>query len=137
MVQASPSDENVYLLQLSAKDFHSREVQKLLKLRDSPAPAMGDSQSKTEPTEGGEVPLGSVEETVKTKNTKSRKQLKMSQDEPFVPKDPKDIKKKSDDGDDDLVCLDAEEDPVKHQQFLQPPPRMTPEQANGQRLTDG
>ena len=134
MVQASPSDENVYLLQLSAKDFHSREVQKLLKLRDSPAPAMGDGQSKTEQTEGGEVPLGSVEETVKTKITKSRKQLKMPEDEPFVPKD---IKKEPDNADDDLVCLDGEEEPVKQQEFLQPPPRMTPEEANGERLTDG
>ena len=61
----------------------------------------------------------------------------MSPNEPFIPKQVKDIKKEPEDvEEDDVVFVDQEGD-VSPAVPSKPPPKMTPEEAHGKRLTDG
>ena len=134
-VQASPG-EDYFVLTLSSKDFYSPQVQDFLKSSravESPSPKKGENQ--VEPDKP--VPVESAEITVKSKGTKTRKQLQMSPNEPFIPKPVKDIKKEPEDvEEEDVVFVDQEGD-ASPAIPSQPPPKMTEEEANGKRLTDG
>ena len=135
-IQASPG-EDYYVLILSAKDFYSSQVQDLLKSSqavESPSPIKGEMQQDKA---DAPVPVESTDITVKSKATKTRKQLQISPNEPFIPKQVKDIKKEPEDvEEDDVVFVDQEGD-VFPAIPSKPLLKMTPEEANGKRLTDG
>ena len=138
-VQTSPG-EDYFVLTLSSKDFYSPQVQDFLKSSrpaESPSPIKGEIQQVQQDKTNAPVPVESTEITVKSKGTKTRKQLQMSPNEPFIPKLVKDIKKEPEDiEDDDVVFVDQEGDAPPGIPS-QPPPKMTAEEANGKRLTDG
>ena len=123
-----------YQIQLSEKDFYSQAIQQFLKNPDKSV-----SLSLSEKTEHSDqhtpatpaTPVTSSEVTV-GKIPKSRKQLEM---EPFIP--PSSVKKEviSDESDNDDVSV-LETAPTACDQQTKPH-KFTPEEANGQTLTDG
>ena len=137
-VQMSPG-KDYFVLTLSSKDFYSPQVQDFLKSSrpvESPSPIKGEIQQVQQDKTNAPVPVESTEITVKSKGTKTRKQLQMSPNELFIPKPVKDIKKEPEDmEDDDVVFVDQGDAPPRIPS--QPPPKMTAEEANGKRLTDG
>ena len=130
-----------YQIQLSEKEFYSPAIQQFLKNLDksvSPLP----SPSLSEKTEHSDqhtlatpatpvIPFGTSEVTV-GKIPKSRKQLEM---EPFIP--PSSVKKEiiSDESDDDDIRILESALTAGDQQTK--PRKLTPEETNGQTLTDG
>ena len=128
-----------YQIQLSEKDFYSPTIQQFLKNSDKsvsplPSPSLSEktehSDQYTPATPATPItPVGTSEVTV-GKIPKSRKQLEM---EPFIP--PSSVKKEivSDESDDDDVRI--LESAATDQQAK--PRKLTPEEANGQTLTDG
>ena len=102
---------------------------------ESPSPKKGENQ--VEPDKPVPVPVESAEITVKSKETKTRKQLQMSPNEPFIPKPVKDIKKEPEDVEEEDVMFVDQEGDASPAIPSQPPLKMTEEEANGKRLTDG
>ena len=126
-----------YQIQLSEKDFYSPAIQQFLKNPDkSVSPSLSEKTEHLDqhtpatpatpatPVTPSEVTVGKI--------PKSRKQLEM---EPFVP--PSLLKKEviSDESDDDDICI-LETAPTACDQQTKPC-KLTPEEANGQTLTDG
>ena len=123
-----------YQVQLSEKDFYSPAIQQFLKNPDkSVSPSLSEKTEHSDqctpatpatPVTPSEVTVGKI--------PKSRKQLEM---EPFVP--PSLLKKEviSDESDDDDICI-LETAPTACDQQTKPC-KLTPEEANGQTLTDG
>ena len=129
-----------YQIQLSEKDFYSPTIQQFLKNLDKsvsllPSPSLSEktehSDQRTPATPATTVtPVGTSEVTV-GKIPKSRKQLQM---EPFIP--PSSVKKEivSDESNNDDVRI-LKSAATTDQQTK--PRKLTPEEANGQTLTDG
>ena len=126
---------------MSEKDFYSPVTQQFLKNPDKsvsplPSPSLSDktehSEQHTPATLATPVtPVGTSEVTI-DKIPKSRKQLEMK---PFIP--PSSVKKEiiSEESDgDDLRILDSTQTAGEQQTK---PRKLTPEEANGQMLTDG
>ena len=130
-----------YQIQLSEKEFYSTAIQQFLKNPDKsalplPSPLLSEkpehSDQHTPATPATPVtPVGTSKVTV-GKIPKSRKQLEM---EPFIP--PSSVKKEivSDESNDDDVRI-FESTPTAGDQQTKPR-KLTPEEANGQMLTDG
>ena len=130
-----------YQIQLTEKDFFSPAIQQFLKNPDKSVSLL-TSPSLSEKTEHSDqhtpatpatpaIPVTPSEVTV-SKIPKSRKKLEM---EPFVP--PSSVKKKviSDESDDDDIRVLETALTACDQQTK--PHKLTPEEANGQTLTDG
>ena len=130
-----------YQIQLSEKEFYSAAIQQFLKTPDKsasplPSPLLSEkpehSDQHTPATPATPTtPVGTSEVTV-GKIPKSRKQLEM---EPFIP--PSSVKKEivSDESNDDDVRILESTLTAGDQQTK--PCKLTPEEANGQTLTDG